>query len=680
VDSGGSTQQHRGLRAVADPGLAALELAQLLGELAQRTCVALGGDECTIVLTDGSAYGSDHGELQSLAQRAIEGAEVVTSPDGAAVPLLGGGAVHGAVAAATKHLADDDLDVLQLVASRAALAVEHATALGAERVARHRLEELQRVTDAALAHLELGALLDELLLRIRSILGCDTAAILLLDEETNELVARAAQGIEGKVEVGARIPVGLGFAGRVAETRGPVILPDVDHADVMNPILREEGIKSMLGVPLLIEGRTIGVLHVGTLSYRTFSVEDVGILQFVADRAALAIEHARAFDAERRARRHLEYVQAVTDAALTHLELDDLLDELLLRIRSILDADTAAILLLDEETNELVARAARGLEEEVEAGVRIPVGGGFAGRVAAERRPVILPDVDHAHVLNPILREKGIKTLLGVPLIARDKVIGVLHVGTLVHHVFTEDDVQLLQLVAERAALAIGRARLHQAAVQFDELQRNFVAIASHELRTPAASVYGALATLRGRGDELSDELRSRLSEMAWREADRMRRLIEQLLDLSRVDSGRVRKTTQQIDVLQLLEHAAGPRSDDVVLEIEAGLVAHVDPLLLERVLANLIANARAYGEPPIRLAASARESTLTIVVEDDGNGVPMAIVPRLFDRFVRGSEGHGTGLGLAIARAYTRSHGGDLRYARGKRGARFEIVLPDSV
>ena len=680
MDSGGSTQQHRGLRAVADPGLAELDLAQLLGELTARTCAALGSEECAIVLADGSAYGSEHTSLRRLAGRAIESAAVVTAPDGAAVPLLARGAAHGAVAAGTTHLSDDDLEILQLVASRAALAVEHASALRDERLARHRLEELQGVTDAALAHLELDALLTELLARICGTLDTDTAAILLLDEATNELVARAARGIEEEVEAGVRIPVGRGFAGRVAETRQPVVLPDVDHADVLNPILREKRIKSMLGVPLLIEGRPIGVLHVGTLTYRTFSPDDVDILQFVADRAALAIEHARAFDAERRARRHLEYVQAVTDAALTHLELDALLEELLLRIRSILGADTAAILLLEEETDELVARAARGLEEEVEAGVRIPVGGGFAGRVAAERRPVLLPDVDHAHVLNPILREKGIKTLLGVPLIARDEVIGVLHVGTLVHHEFTDEDVQLLQLVAERAALAIERARLHAAATEFDELQRNFVAIASHELRTPASSVYGALATLRGRGDELGEDMRQRLSEIAWQESDRMRRLIEQLLDLSRVDSGRLQTATQKIDVRQLLEHASGPRSDDVVLDAEEGLVAYVDPLILERVLANLVANARAYGAPPIHLTAAAQEATLTIVVEDGGGGVPIDIVPRLFDRFVRGSEGHGTGLGLAIARAYTRSHGGDLRYARGNRGARFELVLPDAV
>src|SRR5205823_5416736 len=127
----------------------------------------------------------------------------------------------------------------------------------------------------------------------------------------------------------------------------------------------------------------------------------------------------------------LERLQAVTDAALSQLALDELLAVLLPRIREILSADTCAVLLVDAEGVELVARAAVGIEEEVERGVRIPVGRGFAGKVAALRRPVVLADVDHADVLNPILREKGIKSLLGVPLLVREDVIGVLHIGTL---------------------------------------------------------------------------------------------------------------------------------------------------------------------------------------------------------------------------------------------------------
>ncbi|HYI35252.1 MAG TPA: SpoIIE family protein phosphatase [Thermoleophilaceae bacterium] len=157
----------------------------------------------------------------------------------------------------------------------------------------------------------------------------------------------------------------------------------------------------------------------------------------------------------------LRDLQRVTDAALSSLPLNQLLDTLLERVRQILGVDTVAILLLEEDGRTLAARAAKGLEEEVERGVRIPVGGGFAGRVAAERGPVQITDVDHADILNPLLREKGLQSLLGVPLLTEERLIGVLHVGALTTRAFSSDEVDLLQRAADRAALAIG-ARLYE--------------------------------------------------------------------------------------------------------------------------------------------------------------------------------------------------------------------------
>ncbi|MHA6797023.1 ATP-binding SpoIIE family protein phosphatase [Pseudonocardia bannensis] len=150
----------------------------------------------------------------------------------------------------------------------------------------------------------------------------------------------------------------------------------------------------------------------------------------------------------------LRRIEAVTDTALAHLDVEDLLTELLDRVRDLLDVDTAAVLLFDPTARVLVATAARGIEEEVRQGVRIPLGKGFAGRIATEKRPVITEKVDHAHVLNPILRDKGIHSLLGVPLLIGSTVIGVLHVGTLSTRHFTDEDSLLLQLVADRVALA----------------------------------------------------------------------------------------------------------------------------------------------------------------------------------------------------------------------------------
>ena len=542
-----------------------------------------------------------------------------------------------------------------------------------------RLRRLQLVTDAALAHLDLESLLSELLVRTREVLGVDTCAILLLDPETNELVARAAVGLEEEVEQGIRIPVGQGFAGTIASTRSPVTLPDVDHAFVLNPLLREKGIKSMLGVPLLVRGEVLGVLHVGSRIYRTFTATNVELLQLVGDRAALAIEHARLYEAEHAARVRVENVQLVTDAALAHLEVDELLGVLLPRIRDILRADTCAVLLLDADRQELVARSAVGIEEEVEQGVRVPMGAGFAGNVAASRAPIILRDLDVATVWNPILREKGIKSMFGVPLLVGDDAIGVLHVGTLTPRDFSRDDVELLQLVAERVALAIERARVHEETVLLDQLKLNFVAVASHELRTPATAVYGSLATVFARPD-LDPQVRDELLRTAYEQSDRLRLLLEQLLDLSRLDERtmpvRPRPVAVRSELRQIAQHTV-PTGTPIELEIDDSLAAIVDPLVLERVVSNLLTNALRYGTPPLVVKAEQKDRHLRIAVEDHGEGVPEELVPHLFERFTRGRDAAGTGLGLAIARAYARAHGGDLVYEQRDRGAHFELIVP---
>jgi sigma-B regulation protein RsbU (phosphoserine phosphatase) len=159
--------------------------------------------------------------------------------------------------------------------------------------------------------------------------------------------------------------------------------------------------------------------------------------------------------AEGSAEARLRDLQMITDAELSRLDDGDLLAELLVRARDILEADTAAVLLLDSQAGQLIATAAAGLEEEVRQGVRIPVGRGFAGRIAAERQPVILDRVDHTTVLNPILLERGIRSLMGVPMTAGGQVIGVLHVGSLTSREFTSHDAALLQLAADRAAAAV---------------------------------------------------------------------------------------------------------------------------------------------------------------------------------------------------------------------------------
>jgi putative methionine-R-sulfoxide reductase with GAF domain len=171
----------------------------------------------------------------------------------------------------------------------------------------------------------------------------------------------------------------------------------------------------------------------------------------------------------------LRAIQSITDAALSRLDDREMLAELLERTRDALQADTAAVLMLDFASGQLIATAAAGLEEEVGQGVRIPVGRGFAGRIAAEHRPVILDHVDHTTVLNPILWAKGIRSMMGVPMVAGGRVIGVLHVGSLTPRQFTGDEVELLQLAGDRAAAAVRSVNARADRLAAVALQRSLV-------------------------------------------------------------------------------------------------------------------------------------------------------------------------------------------------------------
>jgi serine phosphatase RsbU (regulator of sigma subunit) len=162
----------------------------------------------------------------------------------------------------------------------------------------------------------------------------------------------------------------------------------------------------------------------------------------------------------------------VADVSLGRLGIDDLLGELLERVRSILQADTAAVLLLDIDSNELVARAARGLEEEVRQGARVPFGQGFAGRIARLKQPVTIEQVDPTTTVNPILWAKGLQSMLGVPLLADEQVLGVLHVGRLDGQRFEAGDIELLQLAGERIAGALSARQLALERATADVLER----------------------------------------------------------------------------------------------------------------------------------------------------------------------------------------------------------------
>ena len=262
---------------------------------------------------------------------------------------------------------------------------------------------------------------------------------------------------------------------------------------------------------------------------------------------------------------------------------------------------------------------------------------------------------------------------------ARAPTAGYLEVGSRTR-TFTDEDRELLQHVAERVAVAVERARLHADVLKLDRLRSNFVAVASHELRTPAAAVYGSLATLARRGDELSEETRERLLQIGYEQGARLCRLLEQLLDLSQLDASAIAVDPKPVELRDMLSEIASqtvPTGTGVELDVSEELTVIVDSLVLERVVTNLLTNAARHGEPPIRISARADGRDLRIRVADSGEGVPEELESRLFERFERADHAQGSGLGLSIARAYARSHGGTLEHEESEQGARFLLTIP---
>jgi signal transduction histidine kinase len=257
---------------------------------------------------------------------------------------------------------------------------------------------------------------------------------------------------------------------------------------------------------------------------------------------------------------------------------------------------------------------------------------------------------------------------------------------------FGSEELSLLRTLGALTGLALDRVRLftqeREARVALEranEVKTNFVALAAHELRT-VTTIYGFAETLDRLGERLDEGRLRELRRGLASETLRLARLVEQLLDLSRLDADAIEISPQRVDVRARLEELVASAAPDerqaVRLEVPPGLHASVDPDAFERILSNLVTNALRYGRPPVIVRAERSDRHFRIAVEDQGPGIAPEFVPDLFERFTRSERTRertrGTGLGLAIARSYARAHSGDLIYHDIEpHGARFELVLP---
>ena len=377
-------------------------------------------------------------------------------------------------------------------------------------------------------------------------------------------------------------------------------------------------------------------------------------------------------------------IDIARDLAST-LDLDILLNRILSAASDLTEAEAASILLYDEAARQLYFQAATNLDQPTMRGLAVPLDGSIAGWIVVNRKPARIPDVkaDSRHFAS-IEKQVHIttKSLLGVPLITKDKVVGVLEVINKQHADFTDEDEELLQVLGSQAAVAIENARLFH--------QSDLIAEFVHELRTPLASI--GTATYLLLRPEMSQEQRQSMIHNIHSETLRLNTLASSFLDLARLESGRVQYKLSCFNLAALLAECMDimqSKADECHITMELEFPpdfpeVKADRDKIKQVVLNLLSNAIKYncqnGKVNMLVALEGKQWKLSVC--DTGTGIPIKALPHLFQKFyrVQASEGKvaGTGLGLSICKQIVSGHGGTIEVeSKYRHGATFTIHIP---
>ena len=381
--------------------------------------------------------------------------------------------------------------------------------------------------------------------------------------------------------------------------------------------------------------------------------------------------------------RYQRLIELSRDLAST-LDLDALLRRIVDAAADLCDSEQASILLYDHIKGELYFEAATNLDQPMMRGLSVPVDSSIAGWIVTHKQPIIISDTsqDKRHFANIAkVTNTNTRSLLGAPLITKDKVVGALEAINKCNGDFTVEDQEILITLGAQAAVAIENARLFQ--------QSDLIADLVHELRTPLASLNTAVHLLLR--PDVPDEQRSRISEIIRDEIFRLSEMTTSFLDLARLESGRAQFRPTYFDLGKLLEDCremmysrATEKGLTLLLETPADLPpVYADQDKLKQVVLNLVSNAIKYNRPAGSIwIKAAPGAEMVISVRDTGPGIPPESLPNLFQKFFRvpGLEkmSSGTGLGLSICKRIVEAHSGSIEVqSTVGEGTTFSVHLP---
>jgi signal transduction histidine kinase len=605
------------------------------------------------------------------------------------VPLKWGGEVRGVLDILHEPggpgFSDDDIWLLSLFANQAAIALENARLYQNAWERARKLSTLYEVGRTISSTLNLQEVLDLIMVKAVEILDAEAGSLLLLDERGRELIFQVAIGPTGKQLLDRRLPVGTGLAGAAAQEGQAIIVNDVKADPRWNVTVDESTqfvTRSVLAVPMVSKERVIGVIEViNKRSDPGFDEEDASLLTAFASQAAVAIENARLYSttdqilAERVC--ELSLMQAIDRQLNATLDLGRVMNLTIARAMGATKASAGVIGMLDESRKGMTLLAQKGYPKLYGRYRKElwPIDRGIVGRVVRTGQPALVGDVSQDPDYFAAIPE--VRSELAAPLLREGKVTGVIYLESTEPDAFDEEDLAFVTRLADHAAIAVTNAFLYEEVKKANEAKSEFVSMVAHELKIPMTSIKGYARLLdMGAAGEVSDTAKDFLSTIG-NNVDRMDRLVQDLLDIARIEAGRLHLEMGPVSLKEVV--------DDVVKAIrkeieERGLSLAVavpedlpqvwgDRNRLAQVLTNLLSNAYKYtrkgGE--IRLVVNGQAADrLEISVSDTGIGISPEDQSKLFTKFFRADdptvrEVPGSGLGLSIVKNLVEMHGGQV-------------------
>jgi signal transduction protein with GAF and PtsI domain len=329
---------------------------------------------------------------------------------------------------------------------------------------------LREIIETVTTTLELPAVLQRIVDLVSEVTAADSCLLYLLDESTRMLELQASKPAHPDSIGRIRLDLGEGLTGWVAKEQRPLM---ISHSAFTDPRFKpftqlpEDRFEAFLSVPIMLRGRLVGVINVQHRLPRPHTPETVSLVEVVGQLVGGAIANAQLYDAAQQRQRQLESLAKVSDALVSTAYLDTLLELIVTETASLLRSKICSLMLLDEAKQTLTIAATQSLSPAYRNKPPIPVAQSLSGQVVRERRPIAVLDVTtaDAYFHRELAAREGLKSLLSVPMLVKDRAVGVLNLYTGVEHAFTPQEIRLLSTLANQAAVAIEHARLVEQSV-----------------------------------------------------------------------------------------------------------------------------------------------------------------------------------------------------------------------